>query len=131
MRKAEQRLWDTFRRNGTDGLWMQRVENVVRAGMPDVFIGGSGAWVELKAPIAPKRKNTRLLGEAGLNIDQINWHLKACTKGIRSYVLIRDSEKRLFLIPGKYAAVMNEMSVGELVEINLCNNWVDIIKEIS
>ena len=36
MRKAEQRLWDTFKRNRPAGWWLRRVENYIAAGDPDV-----------------------------------------------------------------------------------------------
>ena len=58
MRLKEQRLWDAMRKAAPKGVWLQRVENIVVDGMPDVYAvetEGGACWVELKAPVRPKR----------------------------------------------------------------------------
>lgn len=131
MRKKEQRLWDVFKRYDRGGSWLQRVENVVGDGMPDVYVGRNGAWVELKAPTAPKKESTRLLGSEGLRASQINWHLKKASYGQRSFVLIKDSLDRIFLVPGVYAAKINGMTVDELTKISVATDWEGVIKEVG
>lgn len=132
MRLPEQKLYDTLATQLRPSWWIQRVENLVAAGMPDVYAASFGLalWIELKAPRAPKRDSTRLLGTQGLNPDQINWHLKARSCGIRSFVLIRDDRLRLFLVDGEHAAVVNEWSVEELTTMSLGSNWNDVKKAL-
>ena len=127
MRKAEQRLWDTMRRNKPVGVWAQRVENGVGEGMPDVLVAPDN-WVELKAPTRPTRSSTPLLGEASLRESQIGWHLKAANNLMSSYILIRDDKKGLYLVPGHVAAIINMMTVGELNTNSLASTWNGIWK---
>ena len=131
MRLKEQKLWDSFSRHGKQKLKLERVENVVLNGMPDVYAKRSGKWIELKAPIAPKKFETRVLGTEGLSQDQKNWHMEAFQCNRETYVLIRDSEKRLWLIEGKYADDINEWDAMELDDHNLSANWNGIIEELS
>ena len=133
MRLKEQRLWDTMKRNAPPDVWIQRVENLVVAGMPDLFVAGPSrtSWVELKAPTRPKRETTPLLGnKEGLNADQINWHLKAATRAVRSYVLIRDSAQQLYLVPGAHAREINHWTRHTLVLFSAADYWPDIFVEI-
>lgn len=123
MRKQEQRLWDNMRRHAPKGVWMQRVENLVGEGMPDVWVAPA-AWVELKAPHLPKRSTTPLLGkDEGLRPAQINWHLKAAKSGVTSYVLIRDDQQNLYLLAGAHAAAMNSWPAEFVAEMSLARTW--------
>lgn len=134
MRKQEQRLWDTFRNNKPPEMELERVENVVAAGMPDVYLRARrvSTWIELKAPNAPKREITRVLGDEGLNAAQINWHLQSAWFGLPTYVLIRDSRKRLWLLPGKEADLMNDLNADELDGACIAkDNWHDIYRELK
>jgi len=133
MRKKEQQLWDTMKRNCPKDFWLQRIENIVGEGIPDVYSAspiGLSTWIELKAPIAPKRETTRLLGAEGLRTGQINWHLKAASKGLRSYILMRDTEKRLFMVEGKYAAALNEQTVEGIQCRSVATSWQGIFEEL-
>lgn len=134
MRNKEQRLWDAMKRNLPAGLWMQRIENVVGEGMPDVYVGASGKWVELKAPSAvPARASTRLLGSEGLRPSQINWHLKnaACEKSPESFILIRTPDQELLLISGSLAETVNEMPLSLLRDISRARTWAEIERALS
>lgn len=131
-RLKEQRLWDTMRKAAPTGFWLQRVENVVGDGMPDVYCVETGAcWVELKAPARPKRASTRFLGDEGLRPSQINWHLKAASKNQRTYVLIRDDKRELFLIEGKFATDMNDWPIDVMREASLADNWEAIFEVLK
>jgi hypothetical protein len=132
MRKPEQKLWDVMKRVAPKTAWLQRVENIVAEGMPDVYVAGpeTECWVELKAVTRPKRSTTRLLGNEGLRPSQINWHLKAATKSIASYILIRDDEKNLYLIEGKHAASINEWSLYTMEHLEIPKTWDSIFKAL-
>lgn len=129
MRKQEQRLWDTMRRQLGNEVWLQRVENVAGEGMPDVYC--AGPWVELKAARRPKRRTTPLLGADGLRQSQINWHLKAHQLGIPSYILIRDDHGALYLVPGFFAAKLNAMTQRQVHDYSVGLCWEDVELELT
>ena len=134
MRLKEQKLWDTMKRNKPSMFWLQRIENSVGDGMADVVCIARPqiSWVELKAPIRPKRETTPLMGKKeGLSVGQINWHLKMVNKGQRAFVLIRDDTGELFLVPSKYAATMNESTVKELRQISVAFTWESVYEVLS
>lgn len=130
MRKPEQRLWDTMRRNNVHHFWLQRMECALSLGVPDVVVGGS-VWVELKAPKRPARATTALLHEYGLSVDQINWHLKAAAIGARSYILIRDDRHELFLISGDFAKDINGYNVQDMRIRSWASTWPSIWSRIE
>lgn len=130
MRKPEQRLWDSMRRNNKKQLHkinLERVENVVTVGMPDIYVKYYSAecWVELKTCKLPKRETTRVLGDKGLTTEQINWHHKHNVYGLRSYILIKAGNE-LYLLPNKYAERINEMTNMELFLASQANNWESV-----
>jgi len=140
MRKKEQLLWDSLKRNMPEELWLQRVENLFGDGMPDVFVGRSGKWVELKAPPRiPARAATPLLGESfGLRQSQVNWHTKyAGSLAPESYILIRTPDHELLLIPGCCAPVVNACSLESCRELNLLHGatgaeaWARLTQELK
>ena len=130
MRQREQRLWDAMRKAAPPHVWLQRIENVVGEGMPDVFVAahGSSCWVELKAAIRPKRDTTPLLGSDGLRLSQINWHIKAASVGLRTYVLIRDDKRALYLVP---AHDLNARSSSEIENQSFAHTWHGIFAELE
>lgn len=134
MRKKEQLLWDALKRNAPDSLWLQRVENVVGEGMPDVYVGASGNWVELKAPgKIPARATTPLLGtKDGLRLSQVNWHIKNASipTARESFILVRTASKELLLLPGRIAAIVNASSLPGLrmAKLNITSEWREIME---
>ena len=127
MRKAEQKVWDAMRRAAPPEAWLQRVENLVADGMPDVYCAGGRreAWVELKAARLPKRATTRLQMGEGVRQSQVNWHLKATSKGVQSFILIRVEERRSepLLIVGWLAQLVNDFTYDEAREAALAIGW--------
>lgn len=101
---------------------IDRVENIVVDGMPDVsmcLVGIGDVWIEDKSPREPKRPTTRLFGSNHrLSVQQINWLLVQKQAGGRCFVFI-DTDKRRLLIDGKHADSINEMTVAELIEISV------------
>ncbi len=119
-RKPEQLLWDALRRRLQDrdgDLWLQRVENGMGAGMPDVLLirDGGVLWVETKRrPDLPVRHSTPLLGERyGLNVDQRNWHHKWAAHGGDSQILISAGARlqEVFLVSGAFADEVNGLTL--------------------
>jgi hypothetical protein len=133
MRKAEQVLWDAMRPKRPPRVWLQRIENLVGDGIPDVYAvrsGGIASWVELKAPKRPRRASTRLLGAEGLRTSQINWHVKAASMNLRSYVLVRDDHGELSLLEGVGADQMNDWTREQVLEESLADTWKLIYEAI-
>lgn len=140
MRKPEQQLWDVMKaHNPSDQeFWMQRVENGVGDGMPDVHIAPRGRkefWVELKTAQMPKRASTRVFSpKNGVRASQENWHLQYNLFGGTSFILAlvpkighgwRDSD--LLLIPGKHVEQINEANAAKLLSLSLpVTSWKTI-----
>jgi len=134
MRKREQLLWDAMKRNLPSSLWLQRVENLAGDGMPDVYVGATGAWVELKAPSKiPVRASTPLLGAEGLRTSQLNWFLKntVAEHAPPAFVLIRTIAGELLMIRGDVAADVNKMSLAELRVIAAEVDWPGIARRLA
>lgn len=134
MRKPEQLLWDAMKRNLPSSLWLQRVENLAGDGMPDVYVGATGAWVELKAPSKiPVRASTPLLGAEGLRTSQLNWFLKntAAEHAPPAFILIRSIAGELLMIRGDVAADVNKMSLAELRVIAAEVDWPGIARRLA
>lgn len=134
MRKPEQRLWDRMRTALGPHVRLERVENVVTVGMPDVVscVEGSVVWVELKAVEAlPHRPNTPVLGSKGLSQEQKNWHLDWARWGGRSYVLVGVFPKLLFFVSGTHADQINAMSHTQLLQHSLATSWQEILTVIK
>lgn len=134
MRLAEQRVWDAMRKAAPSGFWVQRVENLVGEGIPDVHVmnaQGAMAWVELKAGKLPKRGTTRVLGGNGLRPSQINWHVKAASLGASVYTVLRVEGGELFMLHCTHAATINEMTAEELRAESIAGTWEEIYTELS
>lgn len=130
MRKAEQKVWDAMKRAAPKSLWMQRVENLAGDGMPDVYV--EGPWVELKAAKLPKRSTTRLQYSEGVRTSQVNWHLKAETRGVVSYILIRVEElpREPMLLLGGFAKCVNDFTLTETKAAACAIGWKAIFERL-
>ena len=129
MRLPEQRLWDRFRRN-SGRLWLNRVENLVGVGDPDVetiAVGGIVSKVELKAKeTPPKRATTPLLGRDGLTVQQRNFMLNWVQHGGRGFVLIGigiGSSAEQHLLSGVHADEVNNWSLAEIRRRAAASEW--------
>jgi hypothetical protein len=118
---SESNDYKTFKKNvpgPRDRL--DRVENVVLSGMPDINfcpVEGTECWIEQKSPLEPKRATTKLFGSNHkLTQDQMNWFMRQRTAGGRAFVLIA-TDKRWMLICGSHADHVNEMTVAELEQL--------------
>jgi hypothetical protein len=97
---------------------IDRIENVVGTGMPDVNLVLSGVelWIEIKSPMEPKKDNTTLFGSNHpLSQDQMNWFKRQMRAGGKAFVYI-DTDKHRILINGTWADRINTMTVQELLD---------------
>ena len=133
-RLREQKLWDAMRQNFMLAinastvsceplrLRLERVENMVGDGTPDVLVlcDGLVTWCELKAVDAlPRRATTRVLGSDGLNWDQRNWHMSWLAAGGRSLIVIgigAGRERMCFAVEGRHGEAVNDMTFGDLTK---------------
>jgi hypothetical protein len=98
---------------------IERIENVLAAGTPDVnfCIDGVDGWLEIKSAVEPKRETSKLLKHK-LSQDQMNWFKRESNSGGRSYILIC-TDIRWILIDGRDADSINSMDVNELCGISI------------
>lgn len=123
MNRGEQLLYDRFKRNVATGPLdrVERIENGISAGTPDVnyCLRGTEGWVELKAPLEPKRPSTPLFGSNhDVSIDQLNWFHKQHMAGGIGWLLI-GTDKRHFALAGKNVAALGPKINNHTVE-SLC-----------
>lgn len=113
MRKPEQKLWDSMKRNMNciaPELDIERVENSAgTGGMPDVYCRSKfrECWIELKVFVLPKYPTTRALqprSHSGtIRTSQLNWHRKHHELMLDSCYLFRDKNtKKLYLVQNRY-----------------------------
>lgn len=111
---TEKKLWEALR----DGWGIQikkaggrieRVENAVGAGMPDVnlCLGGIECWIELKVAGKWGVRRPTFRVQRGLEPAQINWLLSQHRAGGKSFVLAL-IENACYLVPGAEAELFND-----------------------
>jgi hypothetical protein len=109
MNQRERNFWSNIRKNTPQrDFWCQRIENGLVIGMPDVHMThrhtGRQSWVELKAVEKyPVRPTTPVLDKGDMRIAQINWHMKAATMRVPTFIAAR-IERDMFVVPGPNAA---------------------------
>jgi hypothetical protein len=132
MRKLEQRLWDRMRKHLLGVMYVERVENVVSPGRPDVdvMIHGVTLPIELKAVANyPVRPSTPVLGRAhGLNVNQLNWWLRWQRLGGVGAILI-GVRLDIYLVPGKHADEVNGWTQDQLSKYQ--QTWDGLWKELE
>lgn len=116
---AESTDYKTFKANVPQaGDRLDRIENVVVNGMPDINFcsGGVECWIEQKSPKEPKRSTTPLFGSNHkISQDQANWMLRQRKAGGKCWFLI-STDKRWILVGGFLADQLNNLTVDEIVE---------------
>jgi hypothetical protein len=121
MRLPEQKLWTRIKNNMEWCAYcirMERVETLINDGMPDVHCIARGitTWLELKQVAAwPTREETRVLGDAGLNQKEKNWHLAYRKYNGRVATLIGIGSFDYVLIDGKWSDAVNDMNRNSLL----------------
>lgn len=119
---SESALWGRMRAGMQDACFMQRIENTVGAGMPDVLlhsrVTGKEAWVELKyRPERPDRIDTPLFkGSYGLRPEQKAWIYERALVGVNVWILAQCAND-LFLIHGREARILDMMSERSIIKV--------------
>lgn len=122
---GESRLWGRLQERLKPFFFIQRIENLVGEGVPDVFLvrreGGKMCWLELKSkPKFPVRGTTKVFGEEGLRPSQIAWIHGRAVAGAAIYILA-ECDKVEFLIDGVFAREFNDWTRQELEQFSLAH----------
>lgn len=128
MRLPEQRFWDRTRARLAQDFRLERIENMLGAGMPDVLCTardtGRTVFIELKAVTElPRRISSKVLGRAGLNQDQKNWHMDFCRARGTAYILVGIGSHAQILIEGRHADAVNDWPLFELQQHAVALEW--------
>jgi hypothetical protein len=127
MRQREQRLWDRMRTALRQYVRLERVENVMSVGMPDVIACANGrvVWIENKAVEAyPKRAATPVLGKgAGLSQEQMNWHAGWKGWGGKSLICVGVGPRDIYVLDGIHADLINTYTQEELALRAVAVDW--------
>jgi hypothetical protein len=117
----EKTLWEKLRTHLGEFGDLQRVENGLGAGTPDVnfCIQGGEGWIELKHGEMPARPETPVFkSQRGLDPQQIAWILNRCRHGGCALIFAQVGEW-LFLVHGQWAGQFNTWTVDEMVARSL------------
>ncbi len=103
-----------------EALHMERVENSVMRGTPDVegCLQGYGQfWMELKSSERPARRSTPVRFKVRDREAQVAWLERRCAAGGAAWLLLQvgsgAAQRRIYLVPG-YDAVKVYEGVNEL-----------------
>lgn len=115
---GESRFWGRLQPRLQSSFFIQRIENLVGEGVPDVFLvrreTGVMCWVELKSrPKFPVRATTKVFGDDGLRPSQIAWIHGRAVAGAAIFILA-ECDKVEFLIEGRWAREFNAWTKSEL-----------------
>jgi hypothetical protein len=94
---------------------LNRIENSVGDGVPDVNIccNGLECWVEIKIGSVRRNPEQPIFDKKyGVTVEQINWHINQRQAGGASYLLIRIADE-LYLIAGSEAGVINLWTLSD------------------
>jgi len=136
MRTREQRVWDSMKSHKPQNISLERIENLVGDGTPDVYFQAPlrHGWVELKAPKSTGVVGAFLCSDSKVRNSQETWHLAAAAWKTPTYVLARreiGGVKTLWLFPGERVLKLNELTAKEALEDRCwlmcrCDSWADV-----
>lgn len=109
---SEGRLWARIKSHRPNDIWLQRLENGVGNGLPDVLAISRRAvhtWWELKYATIPARSSTPLINRKKIRQEQINWNLKSSLYQVRSWILIGTDTLEMYAVPGSMAEMILEL----------------------
>ncbi len=125
MRQKEQRLWDAMRNHKPPTHRLERIENMVGDGIPDVWCICNGVVrpCELKAVYSmPHRASTPVMGRGGLRQEQKNWHMDWAKFGGRSVIILGvgvGAHRQLIALDGRDADWANTGNWAQLCALSI------------
>ena len=131
MREKEQKLWDRMRHGLKDLVYLERIENVVNPGRPDVDTLWEGVVlpIELKAIDRwPQRAGTPVLGGKGLNQNQLNWWLTWKHWGGSGFIVVGVGLD-MFAVPARLSEEVNAMTRERLQQFR--SSWAELFFDIK
>ena len=131
MRKKEQKLWDRMRSALKTEVYLERIENMVSAGRPDVDAMWEGIVlpIELKAAAEfPKRPSTPVLGREGLNLNQLNWWLNWKRWG-GSGLIVVSVGRAVYAIPAEFSDEVNSFTSIRFLDYKV--DWAELLEIIK
>ena len=116
---GERKLWERVRSRLAPFFYIQRIENMVGEGVPDVLLvcrkTGAMVLVELKSVSGlPVRAKSKVFGSGGLNPQQVAWIYGRSSSGCRIWVLAGADRGLMWLVPGGHAREFNDWGVNDL-----------------
>ena len=116
---GERKLWERVRSRLAPFFYIQRIENMVGEGVPDVLLvcrkTGAMVLVELKSvDKLPVRAKSKVFGSGGLNPQQVAWIYGRASVGCRIWVLAGADRGLMWLVPGGYAREFNDWGIDSL-----------------
>ncbi len=140
MRTREQRVWDSMKSHKPSVIALERIENLVAEGTPDVYFQAlrRHGWVELKAPRSTGVGGAFLCSDSKVRVSQVSWHLAAAAFGTPTYILARreiGGVKTLWLFPGSTAGDLNSLTMKEALSSDWwiqfrCDSWADVYERL-
>ena len=120
-RTPEQKLYDRFRAHSIGRLHLERIENVVGAGIPDIHAsnGVMEMWIELKQIDSFPVRPTTLVLDQCIRSTQKAWMNHWTSRGCTAFVLVKiDSE--YYLVNGaKCWELTNEVFIDSCLAIGM------------
>lgn len=117
--KPETRLWNRMRPHIVQSCFVQRIENLVGEGVPDVILhlrdNGSCAFLELKCRLLlPVKSSTPIFkGQHGLRPDQVAWIYERARVGANVWILGQGGD-RIWLVHGCSARSLDGWTIADL-----------------
>lgn len=137
---SEQTAYRTLKSHFPPSSYIERIENVLGAGFPDVIytLNGVTGFIEIKSPKEPKKNTTPLFGSNHkLSQEQLNWFQTQERAGGRSFIFIA-TDKRWLILPGRVADLVNAATVIDIKEMSTWHKtrgsrdgWSDMLKELQ
>jgi hypothetical protein len=104
---------------------LERIENVLVPGMPDVngCFDGREFWIETKQPREPVRASTPLFGSNhDLSQDQLNWFLRQRNAGGNGIIYVQTDKLTRLFIGAEFADIVNEATLKSLQAMAFWNS---------
>lgn len=131
MRKPEQKLWDRMRNALKGKVYLERIENIVHPGRPDVDSMWDGIVLPIELKVVesyPKRSSSPVLGKnKGLNQNQLNWWLEWQSWGGFGFIVVGVG-LYVFAVPAELSDEINGLTYSELLEHQV--TWTQFIEII-